>query len=192
GMREGGIGFVGGVLLAAGGVGSERHPTLNELENEVMCPVCGTTLAQSDSAAAKQIERDIQVKIREGWTKSQIEDFLVQQYGESILASPPKHGFNLLAWLLPIVGLLGAAAILGVAAWGGSRGRAEPEAPVVQSTNGQGSVDPELCSGPDGALSGVDTWLCRDRVPASARAPSLGPHSAAAKAGCPGKDDSGS
>src|SRR5262249_27204592 len=156
GMREGGIGFVGGVLLAAGGVGSERHPTLNELENEVMCPVCGTTLAQSDSAAAKQIERDIQVKIREGWTKSQIEDFLVQQYGESILASPPKHGFNLLAWLLPIVGLLGAAAVLGVAAWGWSRGRSDAEMPPLQSSNGQGPMDPELERRLDEALSRFD------------------------------------
>jgi cytochrome c-type biogenesis protein CcmH len=150
------IAFACALLLAPAALASERHPTLNELENEVMCPVCGTTLAQSDSAAAKQIERDIQVKIRAGWTKSQIEDFLVQQYGESILASPPKHGFNLLAWLLPIVGLLGASAVLGVAAWGWSRGRAEPEAPPLQSSNGQGPMDPELERRLDEALSRFD------------------------------------
>ena len=155
-MRRLAIAVACALMLAPTALASEQHPTLNELENEVMCPVCGTTLAQSDSAAAKQIERDIQVKIHEGWTKSRIEDFLVQQYGESILASPPKHGFNLLAWLLPIVGLLGAAAILGVAAWGWSRGRAEPEAPVVHSTNGQGSMDPELERRLDEALSRFD------------------------------------
>jgi cytochrome c-type biogenesis protein CcmH len=155
-MRRLAMAFVCALLLAPAALASERHPTLNELENEVMCPVCGTTLAQSDSAAAKQIERDIQVKIRAGWTKSQIEDFLVQQYGESILASPPKHGFNLLAWLLPIVGLLGAAAVLGVAAWGWSRGRAEPEAAPLQSSNGQGPMDPELERKLDEALSRFD------------------------------------
>ena len=52
------------LLLAPAAFASEQHPTLNELENEVMCPVCGTTLAQSDSAAAKQIERQIQIRIK--------------------------------------------------------------------------------------------------------------------------------
>ena len=123
---------------------SERHPTMNELENEVMCPVCNTLLAQSNSDAAKAIEREIQDKIRKGWTKSQIKDFLVQQYGESILAAPPKHGFNLLAWVLPLAGIGAAAVILGLAAWGWTRGRAEPEPLAVQSSNGQGPIDPEL------------------------------------------------
>ena len=123
---------------------SERHPTMNELENEVMCPVCNTLLAQSNSDAAKAIEREIQDKIRKGWTKSQIKDFLVQQYGESILAAPPKHGFNLLAWVLPLAGIGAAAVILGLAAWGWTRGRSEPEPLAIQSSNGQGPIDPEL------------------------------------------------
>ena len=144
------------LLLAPAALASDRHPTVNELENDVMCPVCGTTLAQSDSAAAKQIEREIQIRIRAGWTKTQIENLLVQQYGESILASPPKHGFNLLAWLLPIVGLLGAAAVLGVAAWGWSRRQAEPDPPAVQSANGQDPMDPELERRLDEALSQFD------------------------------------
>jgi len=155
-MKRLAIAFVCALMLAPAALASERHPTLNELENEVMCPVCGTTLAQSDSAAAKQIEREIQIRIRAGWTKTQIKNLLVRQYGESILASPPKHGFNLLAWLLPIVGLLGAAAALGVAAWGWSRGRADPDVPAMQSSNGQGPMDPELERRLDEALSRFD------------------------------------
>ena len=43
------------LLLAAPAAASEQHPTLNELENQIMCPVCaGETLAQSDSPAAAQ------------------------------------------------------------------------------------------------------------------------------------------
>ena len=118
------------LLLAPAALASERHPTLNELENEVMCPVCNTTLAQSNSDAAKAIEREIQDKIAAGWTKTQIKDFLIQQYGESILAAPPKHGIGL------------AAAVLGLAAWGWTRGRADPMPDGVQSSNGQGPTDP--------------------------------------------------
>ena len=50
---------VAALLLAPAASASERHPTLNELKNEVMCPVCNTTLAQSNSDAAKSIEREI-------------------------------------------------------------------------------------------------------------------------------------
>ena len=152
-MRRLAIAFACALLLAPAALASERHPTLNELENEVMCPVCGTTLAQSDSAAAKQIEREIQIRIRAGWTQTQIKNLLVQQYGESILASPPKHGFNLLAWVLPLAGIGAAALILGVAAWGWTRGRADPEPLAVQSSNGQGPIDPELDRRVDEELS---------------------------------------
>ena len=136
--------FAAALLLAPAAGASEQHPTLNELENEVMCPVCGTTLAQSDSPAAHVIERDISARIAKGWTKSQIKDSLVKDYGEAILASPPKRGFNLLAWLLPLVGIGVAATVLGLAAWGWSRSRPEPETLTAPSRNGQGPIDPEL------------------------------------------------
>ena len=132
------------LLIAPSALASDRHPTLNELENEVMCPVCNTTLAQSDSPAAHQIERDISARIRQGWTKTEIKNSLVAEYGESILASPPKSGFNLLAWLLPLAGVGVAALVLGIAAWSWSRGRAEPETMPSPSLNGQGPIDPEL------------------------------------------------
>jgi cytochrome c-type biogenesis protein CcmH len=132
------------LLVVAGAAASERRPTLNELENEVMCPVCGTTLSQSDSPAAEQIKQFIRSAIAQGQTKSQIKDALVRNYGESILAAPPEHGFNLLAWLLPIVGVVLGALVLGGAAWRWSRNRAV-ERPVDEpSVNGRGPVDPEL------------------------------------------------
>jgi len=123
---------------------SERHPTLNELENEVMCPVCNTTLAQSDSGAARAIERVIRGEIAAGWTKSRIKNDLVRQYGESILAAPPKHGFDLLAWLLPLVGGALAAALLGVAAWGWSRSRGDDAQAPASPPSGPGRLDPGL------------------------------------------------
>src|SRR4051795_5776707 len=145
------------LLFVPAALASEQHPTLNELENEVMCPVCGTVLAQSDSPAAKAIERDIRARIARGWTKSQIKDSLVANYGEEILASPPKHGFNLLAWLLPLAGLAAAAVVLGVAAWGWARSRADPagSAPLT-SPNGHGSIDPELERRVDEELARLD------------------------------------
>lgn len=155
-MRQLAVLAAAALLLAPAALASNRHPTLNELENEVMCPVCNTTLAQSDSDAAKSIERVIQAKIAAGWTKNQIKDFLVQQYGESILAAPPKHGFDLLAWVLPLAGIGAAALILGVAAWGWTRGRPGPEPVTLQSSNGHGPIDPELDRRVDEELARFD------------------------------------
>jgi cytochrome c-type biogenesis protein CcmH len=110
---------------------SERHPTQAELEGEVMCPVCGTTLDQSSSPAAQQIKRVIARDIAAGQTKSQIENRLVAEYGDAILAAPPRHGFGLLAWWLPIVGIVVAAVVVGAGAWRWSRAR-EPAPRTVQ------------------------------------------------------------
>ena len=132
------------LALAAPAVASEKHPTLNELENEIMCPVCdGETLAQSDSPAAREVESVIREKIAAGWTKSQIKALLVRQYGEQILAAPPRRGFNLLAWVLPLVGIGLGAVVLGALAWRWSRAR-EP-APVLPagSSNGR-ALEPDL------------------------------------------------
>jgi cytochrome c-type biogenesis protein CcmH len=125
------------LALAPAALASERHPSLTELEGEVMCPVCNTTLDQSSSPAARQIEAFISRRIAAGDTKSEIKDRLVADYGPQILAAPPKKGFDLLAWVLPIAGALGAGAVLGFLAWRWSRGR-EPPPP------GAARLDPAL------------------------------------------------
>ena len=103
---------------------SEARPTLADLEDEVMCPVCpGETLEQSSSPAAQQVERLIAVRIQAGDSKQEIKDRLVDQYGPQILAAPPKEGFDLLAWVLPLAGAAGAALVLAFAAWRWSGGR---------------------------------------------------------------------
>ena len=130
--------------LAGTAVASEAHPTLAELEGEVMCPICHTTLDQSNSAAAARIEAFIVRRIRAGDTKSEIKRELVDQFGPAILAEPPKHGFDLLAWLLPIVGILVGGIVLALAVWRWSR-RREPE--LVLAAGGVAlprPIDPEL------------------------------------------------
>lgn len=146
---------VAALVLAAPAAASEQHPTLPELENQIMCPVCaGETLAQSDSPAAAQVKRFIQGRIAAGDTRSEIKDKLVAEYGTRILAAPPKHGFDLVAWVLPIVGLLSAAGVLGFLAWQWSRSRFEPAA-ELSSRNGQ-RLDPEMERRVDDELKSFD------------------------------------
>jgi cytochrome c-type biogenesis protein CcmH len=135
--------LVAALIAVPVALASERHPTLAELEGEVMCPVCGTTLDQSSSPAAQQIKRVIARRIAAGDTKSEIENRLVAEYGEAILAAPRHKGFGLLAWWLPLAGILAAAAALGIGAWRWSR-RGEPEEEPVLDPSLERRLDDEL------------------------------------------------
>jgi cytochrome c-type biogenesis protein CcmH len=118
------------LVFAAPAAAACAHPrtSLAYLEGQVMCPTCHTTLDQSDSAAAQRIEAFISRKISACWTKEQIEAALVANYGPGILAAPSHKGFDLLAWWLPIAGVLGGGLVLAFGVWRWSR-RREPEEP---------------------------------------------------------------
>ncbi len=137
---------VAALLLAAPAVASEQQPTLAELENEIYCPTCKTLLALSNAPIAQRMRQFINERIAAGATKAEIKDALVAQFGEAVLAAPPKRGFNLLAWVLPFVGigLAGAAVAFLAYRWTrGGRGRAQ-ETAGTGALNGHRRLDPEL------------------------------------------------
>jgi len=109
------------------------HPrtSLGYLEGQVMCPTCHTTLDQSDSDAARQIEAFIRTRIAQCATAKQIEDELVANFGAGILAAPPKKGFDLLAWWLPIAGVLAGALLLAAGVWRWSRRHPDEPEPAA-------------------------------------------------------------
>jgi cytochrome c-type biogenesis protein CcmH/NrfF len=124
---------------------ASNRPSLSDLEGEIMCPVCSTTLDQSDSPIAQRMKADISRRIAAGQSKQQIKDALVAQFGQQILAAPPKKGFNLLAWLLPIVLLLGGGLVVGFLSWRWSHtGEPGPPATAGLSPALERRVDEEL------------------------------------------------
>jgi cytochrome c-type biogenesis protein CcmH len=102
---------------------AKPYTSLSAMEGEIMCPTCKTTLDQSDAPAARAIERRIQVLIGRCKTEQQIKDDLVRNFGAGILAAPPRKGFDLLAWWLPIVGVTVGAVLIGFGVWRWSRSR---------------------------------------------------------------------
>jgi cytochrome c-type biogenesis protein CcmH len=126
------------LALAPGAAASESHPTLGELEGEVICPTCHTTLDQSSSPIAARMKVFIAARIRAGDTKSEIERKLVAQFGPEVIAKPSRHGFDLVAWLLPIVLLIGGAVAVAVAVWKWRSGPGRAPAPPVEP------LEPEL------------------------------------------------
>jgi cytochrome c-type biogenesis protein CcmH len=128
------------LALAGPAAASEVKPTPAELESELVCPVCETTLDTSDSPAARRMKVYIRARIAAGDTKSEIKAKLVDQFGPTVLAVPPRKGFDWLAWLLPIAGLAVGAVVVGGLAWRWSHGRNDEPPPA----DGLGPLDPEL------------------------------------------------
>lgn len=120
-------------------------PTLGSLEGQVMCPTCKTTLDQSSSPIANRIRTFIRVRIAAGDCEGEIKAALVDEFGESVLAAPPKKGFNLLAWVLPLAGLAAGAVALGIAArrWSSPRGPTPAAGPLLDPAT-ERRLDDEL------------------------------------------------
>lgn len=106
---------------------SAQSASLPDIEDEVMCPICGTTLELSNSPQADRERELIRRLIDEGKTKDEIKDELVAEYGDDVLAVPDGRGFDLTAWLLPVLGL--ALAAIAVAVGLARSQRAKPPAP---------------------------------------------------------------
>ena len=113
------------LALAGPAAAACAHPrtSLTYLEGQIMCPTCHTTLDQSDSAVALRIEAQIRKRIAQCWTADRIEAELVGNFGAAVLAAPPHKGFDLIAWWLPLGGIILAAALLAGGVWRWSRRR---------------------------------------------------------------------
>lgn len=106
--------------------------TVSEVAREVRCPTCNTPLDVSNAPVAQDMKAYIAARIERGETKQQIIDGLVDEFGTGVLATPPKSGFDLIAWLAPaLVVALGLAAIpLMTRAWARRARTSAPEAPA--------------------------------------------------------------
>jgi cytochrome c-type biogenesis protein CcmH len=113
-------------------------PKQADLEAEIVCPTCKVTLDQSNSPIATRMKAYIRTRIAAGDSGAEIKQKLVSQFGPAVLAEPPKRGFDLLAWALPLGVLAAGAVAVGLLAWTWSRRRAPGE------DSGEEPLDPEL------------------------------------------------
>ncbi len=89
--------------------------TLGDIEDEVMCPVCGTPLGLASESPQAQRERAyIERLIAQCKSKDQVKQALVAEFGDRVLALPGDEGDDsfgdVLVYVVPAVGLVLAAA----------------------------------------------------------------------------------
>ncbi len=107
------------IFLLAASPARANSTTVGDISKELICQ-CGCTLMLSNCTHVECMSRDtmttlIEQKLAEGQSAEEIIQFFVAQYGEQVLASPPKRGFNLVAWVLPFAAILGGGGVIYIA-----------------------------------------------------------------------------
>jgi cytochrome c-type biogenesis protein CcmH len=104
--------------------------TWQDIAGDLMSPACpGRTLLNCTSGQAEQWRELVRQKLAQGESKEQILRYFVEIGGEGILAAPPKQGFALTAWLLPLFVMLNGAGLIVVLTrrWARKRPQAHAE-----------------------------------------------------------------
>lgn len=123
--------FIAALALATPATAAPTpQTTTNAIEAEVMCPVCGTLLELAESPQARREKVFVAKLVAEGKSRAEVKDALVAQYGPSVLALPKASGFDLSAYLVPILAIAIAAVALtfSVLRWRRSGREHEPPA----------------------------------------------------------------
>lgn len=119
------------LALAAPAVAQEGRASLPDIEDEIMCVECGTALNLSEAPVADEMRGYIRREIDKGRSKEQIKAALAAQFGDGVLADPPRSGFTLAVYIVPALAFALAAIGIFLATRRWRSAPAAPEAPAV-------------------------------------------------------------
>ena len=129
--------LIAGSLLGPGAaVAAAACPqtSVADIEDEVMCPVCGTSLALAIEAPQARRERAfIFDQVEQCRSKDEIKLALVREFGPSVLAVPEDEGFARAAYLVPVLGLVAAMLAVTLATLRWRRRRPGDDEPASQT-----------------------------------------------------------
>lgn len=94
----------------------EQQQRFRTLSNEFRCPMCqNTSLTGSGGGVAEDLRREIYFMIVDGKTDAEIEQFMLERYGDFIFYKPRLMTETLLLWFGPLLFLLlGGWIVLGI------------------------------------------------------------------------------
>lgn len=124
----------------------------DDLEHRLHCQ-CGCTLdiytcrtTDFSCQVSPAMHRDVVALVNGGYSAQEIIDAFTGVYGDRVLMSPRKSGFNLLAWITPGVAMFAGA--VGVSMWLRNRGKRQTPRLVGTANKAPASV-PGVDATPD-------------------------------------------
>ncbi len=101
------------VVIPAAAQGGDPAAQAKQITQELWCPICnGIRLDVCEQKVCEQMRDQITIDLQAGKTPEQIKQEFVEFYGPSVLGEPPRSGFSLVAWIVPILLLVGALAAI--------------------------------------------------------------------------------
>ena len=138
--------LVAGIVFGAPAAAQQpvTDDDVNRVAKDLFCPVCeNTPLDTCPTAACQDWREEIRTQLALGKSDDEIQQYFVDRYGPRVLSSPPREGFNLIVWLLP-VGLAIAGAVFFARYLGGLRSQrdAGPAGPTFTVAQGGAQTPP--------------------------------------------------
>jgi cytochrome c-type biogenesis protein CcmH len=97
-------------LLPAAAYGQDNitDDQVNEIAKDLYCPVCESTpLDVCPTQACADWRELIRTKLAAGESRQDVLDYFARQYGDGVLADPPRRGVSLIVlWVVPLLGIL--------------------------------------------------------------------------------------
>ena len=124
--------LLGGAALAQQPATPVSEQAVHEVAAQLRCVVCqNLSVADSPSEMAQQMRAIVRERLAAGERPEQVVQYFVDRYGEWILLSPRRQGFNLLVWLSPVVAVAVGLAIVTVVLRRWTRRRRESAPPTA-------------------------------------------------------------
>ena len=140
-----GVAWAPALSLAQAPEGSYDETEAQAIDRMLMCPVCpAESIDQAQVPLAKQMRQRVREMLASGASRQEVLDYFADRYGTEVLASPPKSGFTLLAWVLPVVGLLIALAAVLL---------------VLRAMTGKSAEESETVSEEEGSYESLEPYL---------------------------------
>jgi cytochrome c-type biogenesis protein CcmH len=114
-----------------------QEPTydqVNEIAKKLNCPTCaGLNLADCNTQTCAQWRDQINDLLKQGYTDEEVVNYFTTRYGEQVLQEPPKTGWTLALWTMPLGILLiaGGWLLFVVRGWAKPKVEVEVQMPML-------------------------------------------------------------
>ena len=83
---------------------AERAATFKALTHELRCPKCqNQNIADSDAVVAKDLRDRVLALVKDGKSKDEVIDYMIDRYGYFVHYDPPVTPATLILWVLPVL-----------------------------------------------------------------------------------------
>jgi cytochrome c-type biogenesis protein CcmH len=91
---------------AMGVAGAPVRANFPDVQAQYMCVSCNVPLPEAESDQAGREDALLRRLIKAGDTPAQIQREMVAVFTDKVLALPPRKGFNLVAYVIPVVAVI--------------------------------------------------------------------------------------